>query len=153
MEHDSHPDRRGQAKRSSKTEGMKERQNSENLVVPPKHEDLIQLLDIAGNVVVREYDALRVARASAGEDDRRDVIEARLVDCSDSFLDESHGQQPGDQRSTQSLERTWLVSQILQHDRLRRYLKMYTLQKCLRRNHRLQFALLGARRQNFVGRG
>ncbi len=137
MVHDSHSNGGGQTQRPGKTERMKERQNPENLVVASEHEDLIQLLDVGGDVVVREYDALRITGTAAGEDNGGDVVEACLAGRSHRLLDESHRQQPGNECGHQPFHRSRIRGKILQHDGLRRHLEMHTLQKSLRRDHGL----------------
>ena len=65
---------RGQPKPGGESEGMKEGQDAENLVAAAEHEDLADLADVRHDVEVREHDALGIAGAAAGKDDRGQLI-------------------------------------------------------------------------------
>ena len=71
--------------------------------------------------------------------------------CPDGLFDKSHGQEPGNEGGDQTFEYSRFIGKILEHDGLRRRLNVNALQKSARRDHRFQFALFGARSQNFVG--
>src|ERR1700693_3712849 len=144
MKDDAHPDRRRQTKRTRESEGMKERQNPKNLVVAPKHEDLIELLDIGGHVVVSENDTLGIAGATAGKDDGSNVVESDFLACPNGLFDKSHGHEPGNEGGDQTFEYSRFICKILDDDGLRRRLNVDALQKSVGRNHRFQVALFGA---------
>ena len=79
MVHHPHAQHRRQAKRAGEAEGMEERQHAHKAVRPVQAEDLLELLDVRADVVVAEHDAFGIARAAAGEDDRRQVVQRGLA--------------------------------------------------------------------------
>ncbi len=70
-----HAQHRRQAKRAREAEGMEERQDAHEAVASVQAEDLFELLDVRADVVVAEHHALGIARAAAGEDDRRQIVQ------------------------------------------------------------------------------
>src|SRR5258706_151745 len=62
----AHSQRRGQAKRAGKTERMKEGQNSQHSIISIESKDLVKLLNIRANIVMRKHHTLRFAGAAAG---------------------------------------------------------------------------------------
>ncbi len=66
---------RGQAKCTREAERVKERKNAHDAVVGVEHENLVELLDVRSNIVVREDDALGVAGRAAGKNNRGNVIQ------------------------------------------------------------------------------
>ena len=59
----------GHPQRSHESEGVKEGQDTQDLVVSVQHEDLRDLLDVGHDVEVRQHHSLGIASATAGKDD------------------------------------------------------------------------------------
>ena len=61
VKHDTDTGRRGQTERAGKAKGVEKRKNSQDAVVGVQHENLIELLDIRCNVVMREDHAFGIS--------------------------------------------------------------------------------------------
>ncbi len=85
---DSHCARQSQSSRES--ERVKERQDSQNAVIPVQHKDLIQLLDVRCNVILREQYAFGIAGRSTGKNNCRHVIEFSSFLISADSLDRAN---------------------------------------------------------------
>ena len=79
MIHHPRPQHRRQAKRAGEAERVEERQDAHKAVRAVQAEDLFELLDVRADVVVAQHHAFRLARAAAGEDDRRQVVQRGLA--------------------------------------------------------------------------
>ena len=94
----AHAQRRGQPQRHREAERMKERQHAQQAIVGVEHEHLPHLLDIGGDVVVREHHALGLARAAAGKNNRGEIVEGFVLSAAQSSFEHSAGQKPQQQR-------------------------------------------------------
>ena len=85
MKHNADARCRGQAEGGRKAERVKEGQYSHDAIVGVQHKDLVELLDVGGDVVVREDDAFGVAGRAAGKNDRGDIVERRRAVAARKF--------------------------------------------------------------------
>src|SRR5215813_6985070 len=83
--HGRQPQRHGKPKR------MEEGQNTENLVVAAEHEDLQDLVDVAGNVVMREHYTLGIPCRPTGKDHSGQIVEPPAT-CAKSLLQKPIGE-------------------------------------------------------------
>src|SRR5260370_25198397 len=87
----------GKAKRARKTERVKERKNTHDAVFSVQHENLVELLHVRSNIVVREDDAFGITGRAAGKNNRGDVIQRRGVIATSKLRDGLCRQQAGSQ--------------------------------------------------------
>src|SRR5207247_1788240 len=85
MKNDADAGGRGQTKRPRKSERVKERKNSHDAVFRMEHENLIELLHVRSNIVMREDHALRLAGRAAGKYNCGDVIKRRSAIAAREF--------------------------------------------------------------------
>ncbi len=93
MKHHAGTHRCGQAQSGREAEGMEKRQNPHDAIVRPQKEDLVELLDVRRNVVLRQHHALGLARRPAGENNRCQVIETGDSFASRKSCKRAHRQQ------------------------------------------------------------
>ena len=75
--------------RDREAQRMEERHDAEHRVVRPRMDDLVDRLDIRGDVVVREHHALGHAGRAGGEDDRGHVVAADPVQAEHAIEQEA----------------------------------------------------------------
>ena len=95
MVHDPHSECEREGKRSGEPEGMKERKDAHKPVLPIQREGLPELFDVRTDVVVGEHHPFRIAGASAGENDRRQVVEHDIPPATQGPFQRADGERPG----------------------------------------------------------
>ncbi len=140
------PRRGRQAQCRGEAEGMKKGKDPHDAVVGMQKENLAELLDIRGDVIVREHHALWLTGGTAREDDRGQVVEARAALASGELLQPSRRKESSSQRRAKPLTQFRILRQVFQEHGLNRRLHVHTIKKRPRRNNRLEVALLRARR-------
>src|SRR5262245_39465342 len=110
---------------------MEQRQRTQNSITLRKREDLAELSDIRGDIVMRQHNALRLARVAAGKDDRRGIVNVGL----EGELRHRRHHCPD------FLAYSYACSEILSKQCISRYLQRHTFEKCFRRDDRLKSAL------------
>src|SRR6266853_5770477 len=78
---------------------MEKRKHTQESVMAGETKDLIHLVNVRANIVMTEHDAFRLACAAAGENHRREVVEAGIGLSSKSSFEQAGGQKPGHQKS------------------------------------------------------
>ena len=148
-----HAQHRRQAKRAREAEGMEERQHAHKAVGPVQAKDLFELLDVRADVVVAQHHALRIARAAAGENDRRQVVQRGFLLASQRALQPANRQQPRAEQRAKLLAGARFSRHLLQEDSLAGHFELHLVEEGPGGQHGLDAALADAGGQRFLGHG
>ena len=91
VKHHSDARERREAKSASESEGVKERKDAENAVAFVKVKNLFELLDVGGQIEVREDDALGFAGRATRENNRGGVVERSGAPDAEKLLKQAGG--------------------------------------------------------------
>src|SRR5580658_3984448 len=91
---DADADYCGEPQRHREAEGMEERQDAEEHVAAIELHRLRHLLDIRNDIEVREHYAFGLARAAAGENDGREIVELRRAFAAENAFKKTARQRP-----------------------------------------------------------
>src|SRR5207248_9445306 len=86
MKHDSRSQNGRQANSHRKTEGVEERKYAQDAVVLIQGKYLAHLLDVGGDVEVRQHYALGVAGRAAGKNHRGQIVDAGSLTAAEVAL-------------------------------------------------------------------
>ena len=94
MVDDADAERGGKPERYREAKGVEERQDAEQAIVLVEHEHLANLLDVGGDVVVREHYSLGFTRAAAGKNNRGEIVESFRFAAAQEFFERGAGEKP-----------------------------------------------------------
>src|SRR5712691_8954260 len=118
-----------QAKRARKSKRMKERKNTHDPIFRVQHENLVELLHVRSNVVVRQNDALGIAGRAAGKNNRGNVIQRGGSIATSKLRDHLCRQETGSQCRSDPLTEAWVLGHVLDENCLTGWLDFDFLQK------------------------
>ena len=115
-----------------------------------QHEDLIELLNIGSDVVVREDDAFGIASRAAGKNNRCDIVERRVVLAACDFHYGFDWQETCGERRKETLTQAGIFYQVFEKNGFRGWLHLHPLKEGARGDDRFEVALFRARCQRRV---
>src|SRR5258708_1639887 len=134
---------------------MEEWKNSEQAIFAREAKDLIHLFDVRADIVMRKHNAFRLARAAAGKDHRRQIVERRgrcrwfIVQVeaasAESLFKRIYRHKQGYEQGKNLFRKPWICRHFLQENGLSWHRELRFLEKCFRRHYRLEIALANAR--------
>ena len=132
---------------------MEERQDTHDAIVGVQHENLVELLHVRSNVVMREHDAFGVTGRAAGKNNRGQVVQRCGAMATCKSRHGPGGQEPGSQCGGQALTEAGVLGDVLDENRFAGRLDLDLFEKDPCGDDRFQAALLCRGGQSIIRNG
>ena len=144
---------RGEAKRAGKAKRMEKRENAQDAVAGVQHENLVELLDVGSDVVMRQDNTFGIAGRAAGKNNCGNVVERGAPLAAREVRQRPHWQKTSGEDRGEFLARARLFSDVFDENHFAWRLDLQFFKKNPRGHDGFQIALRRAGSQRLIRNG